>query len=171
MQRYAKRIGRTIAGVSRESMERLMRVSVARQRPRTRERHRTRAGAFAGGVLEIGRGFPAQDRGARRSGHRFGRCRRADDAVGRRGDPCRARHLDRSLEDVQRAHIAATLNMTGWVIEGPRGAARILDCIPIRLRSRMKKLGLTRGQDCPRVAQRLSPCRRCRRSTSDSFST
>ena len=51
-----------------------------------------------------------------------------------------------SLDDVQRAHIAATLNQTGWVIEGPRGAARILHLHPNTLRSRMKKLGLTRGQ-------------------------
>jgi transcriptional regulator with GAF, ATPase, and Fis domain len=51
-----------------------------------------------------------------------------------------------SLDDVQRAHIAATLNRTGWVVEGPGGAARILNLHPNTLRSRMKKLGLTRGQ-------------------------
>ena len=34
--------------------------------------------------------------------------------------------------------------MTDWVIEGPRGAARILDMHPNTLRSRIKKLGLTR---------------------------
>jgi formate hydrogenlyase transcriptional activator len=52
-----------------------------------------------------------------------------------------------SLDDVQRLHIAATLDQTGWVIEGPRGAARILDLHPNTLRSRMKKLGLTRGRE------------------------
>jgi formate hydrogenlyase transcriptional activator len=49
-----------------------------------------------------------------------------------------------TLEDIERAHIAATLDRTGWVIEGPRGAARILDMHPNTLRSRMKKLGLQR---------------------------
>ena len=49
-----------------------------------------------------------------------------------------------TLEDIERAHIAGTLERTGWVIEGPRGAARILDMHPNTLRSRMKKLGLQR---------------------------
>ena len=35
-----------------------------------------------------------------------------------------------TLEDVERAHIVATLAQTNWVIEGPRGAARILDDAP-----------------------------------------
>jgi transcriptional regulator with GAF, ATPase, and Fis domain len=49
-----------------------------------------------------------------------------------------------TLGDVARAQIAATLEQTGWVIEGPRGAARLLDMHPNTLRSRMKKLGLER---------------------------
>ena len=56
----------------------------------------------------------------------------------------RAESVPNSLDDVQRIHIAATLDQTGWVIEGPRGAARILNLHPNTLRSRMKKLGLTR---------------------------
>jgi transcriptional regulator with GAF, ATPase, and Fis domain len=55
-----------------------------------------------------------------------------------------------SLEDVERAHIAATLLQTGWVVEGPRGAARILAMHPNTLRSRMKKLGIERVQKSPR---------------------
>jgi len=51
-----------------------------------------------------------------------------------------------TLEDVERAHILATLTQTGWVIEGPRGAALILDLHPNTLRSRMKKLGLERAR-------------------------
>jgi GAF domain-containing protein len=51
-----------------------------------------------------------------------------------------------TLEDVERAHILATLAQTGWVIEGPRGAAKILDMHPNTLRSRMKKLGLERSR-------------------------
>jgi formate hydrogenlyase transcriptional activator len=50
------------------------------------------------------------------------------------------------LDDVERAHIAATLDRTNWVIEGPRGAAKILDLHPNTLRSRMKKLGLERSK-------------------------
>jgi len=49
-----------------------------------------------------------------------------------------------SLEDVERRHILAVLDQTGGVIEGPRGAARILNLHPNTLRSRMKKLGIRR---------------------------
>jgi len=54
-----------------------------------------------------------------------------------------------TLEDVERAHILAILTHTGWVIEGPRGAAKILDLHPNTLRSRMKKLGLERARGGP----------------------
>ena len=49
-----------------------------------------------------------------------------------------------TLEDVERAHILDTLEDARWVIEGPRGAARILDLHPNTLRSRMKRLGIQR---------------------------
>lgn len=54
--------------------------------------------------------------------------------------------LSSTLEDIERTHILATLAQTGWVIEGPRGAARILDMHPNTLRSRMKRLGLERAR-------------------------
>jgi formate hydrogenlyase transcriptional activator len=38
----------------------------------------------------------------------------------------------------------AVLEQTAWVIDGPRGAAKILGLHPNTLRSRMKKLGITR---------------------------
>ena len=50
-----------------------------------------------------------------------------------------------TLEDVERSHITATLLKTGWVVEGPRGAARLLNMHPNTLRSRIKKLGIRRG--------------------------
>ena len=49
-----------------------------------------------------------------------------------------------SLENVERAHIVQVLLETGGVIEGPRGAAKILNLHPNTLRSRMKKLGIER---------------------------
>ncbi|HEX9638155.1 MAG TPA: sigma 54-interacting transcriptional regulator [Acidobacteriota bacterium] len=49
-----------------------------------------------------------------------------------------------SLEQVQRRHILAVLEHTGWVIEGNRGAAAQLGLHPNTLRSRMKRLGLQR---------------------------
>ena len=50
-----------------------------------------------------------------------------------------------SLEDLQRRHILAVLEQTGWVIEGPEGAANILKLNPSTIRSRMKKLGIVRS--------------------------
>lgn len=52
--------------------------------------------------------------------------------------------LPTSLEEVERQHIADVLAQTNWVIEGARGAAKILNLHPNTLRSRMKKLGLQR---------------------------
>ena len=54
--------------------------------------------------------------------------------------------LSSTLEDIERTHILATLAQTGWVIEGPRGAAKILDMHPNTLRSRMKRLGVERAR-------------------------
>jgi PAS domain S-box-containing protein len=54
-----------------------------------------------------------------------------------------------SLEAVERRHILAVLRQTQWVIEGPRGAAQILSLHPNTLRSRLKKLGITRSSHEP----------------------
>jgi formate hydrogenlyase transcriptional activator len=47
-----------------------------------------------------------------------------------------------SMRDAERQHIEAVLQQTKGVIEGPEGAARILNLNPNTLRSRMKKLGI-----------------------------
>ena len=49
-----------------------------------------------------------------------------------------------TLEEVERGHIVAVLNQTRGVVEGTRGAARILGLHPNTLRHRMRKLGLKR---------------------------
>jgi len=49
---------------------------------------------------------------------------------------------DATLEAVERAHIQQVLERTGWVIEGERGAARILGLNPSTLRGRLRKLGI-----------------------------
>jgi formate hydrogenlyase transcriptional activator len=51
------------------------------------------------------------------------------------------------LDSVQRGHILAMLRDTNWVIEGQRGAAARLGMKPGTLRHRMKKLGISRGED------------------------
>jgi formate hydrogenlyase transcriptional activator len=49
---------------------------------------------------------------------------------------------DRTLEEMERAHIKRVLEGTKWVIEGERGAARILGLNPSTLRGRLRKLGI-----------------------------
>ena len=51
---------------------------------------------------------------------------------------------DMSLTAVERGHILAALKQTKWKLEGADGAARALNLNPSTLRSRMKKLGITR---------------------------
>jgi len=50
------------------------------------------------------------------------------------------------LEDMERSHILRVLEETNWVIEGKRGAASILGLTPSTLRYRMKKLGIRKPQ-------------------------
>ena len=50
----------------------------------------------------------------------------------------------RSLADLERGHILATLERTYWRLEGETGAAALLGMNPSTLRSRMRKHGLRR---------------------------
>jgi len=47
-----------------------------------------------------------------------------------------------TLEEMERMHIQRVLDSTRWVIEGERGAARILGLNPSTLRGRLRKLGI-----------------------------
>jgi transcriptional regulator with GAF, ATPase, and Fis domain len=49
-----------------------------------------------------------------------------------------------TLEEVERQHIQEVLERALWVIEGAEGAARLLHMSPSTIRSRMKRLGITR---------------------------
>ena len=141
VQRHAKRIGRTIEGVSRESMERLTHYAWPGN-VRELENVIERALVLSqGGVLDIGRDFlPAVEPPPVTPATAA--------PVGPVAIPLGTSAPSRSgtLEDVERAHILATLAQTNWVVEGPRGAARILAMHPNTLRSRMKKLGVERGR-------------------------
>jgi PAS domain S-box-containing protein len=51
-----------------------------------------------------------------------------------------------SLEELERRHIETVLQQTNWMIEGGRGAAKVLNMNPSTLRSRMQKLGIRRPE-------------------------
>jgi transcriptional regulator with GAF, ATPase, and Fis domain len=50
----------------------------------------------------------------------------------------------RSLEELDRQHILAVLEETGWRVSGDRGAAKILGLRRTTLEARMKRLGIQR---------------------------
>ena len=54
------------------------------------------------------------------------------------------RRQEVSLDKVGRNYILQVLQQTGWRVEGPKGAARILGLNPSTFRSRMLKLGIRR---------------------------
>ena len=60
-----------------------------------------------------------------------------------RRTPCAAR---KTLEQHERDYIKRTLEDTRWKINGHNGAAEILDIHPETLRSRMRRLGITRPE-------------------------
>jgi len=53
-------------------------------------------------------------------------------------------HIPKTLRESERAHILATLDATGWVISGSRGAATQLGLKRTTLINRMKRLGIQR---------------------------
>ena len=58
--------------------------------------------------------------------------------------PRRDNEKDQTLEEAQRAHILTILNATRWVLAGPRGAAARLGINRSTLQFRLKKLGIVR---------------------------
>jgi transcriptional regulator with GAF, ATPase, and Fis domain len=62
-----------------------------------------------------------------------------------------------TLADVQRAHIQRILQSTHWRIEGATGAAKILGLCPSTLRTRMRKLGISRPATGPVAVGPMQP--------------
>jgi predicted ATPase/transcriptional regulator with GAF, ATPase, and Fis domain len=119
----ARKLGKPLQGFSARSMERLMEYSWPGN-VRELQNVVERAAILARGpVLELERGWAGQTPAVAHAA-----------AVRQDAD---------TLENVQRAHIAAVLKLTGGVVEGSRGAASLLGLHPNTLRSRMKKLGIS----------------------------
>jgi len=59
--------------------------------------------------------------------------------------PVAAPDAGQRMVDVEREHVLSVLRGSGWKIEGPGGAAEALGMHPNTLRSRMKRLGIRRG--------------------------
>ena len=127
VDKFAARVGKRIDGVSRETMRRLV---TYRWPGNVRELENVLERAV---ILATGPTFDLES-----------------DAELSTGPATPAADLPApSLEAVERRHILTVLRQTRWVIEGPRGAAQILDLHPNTLRSRLKKLGITRSAPEP----------------------
>ncbi len=137
VSRFSKRFGKKVEGVSQESMARLMsypwpgnvrelqnvmeRAVVLSQGPTLTLDKDLVPVTASGGGLEIP-GITAQE--AQPAG--------------------RASSTLPTLEEVERSHILAALEQAGGVVEGPKGAARILNLHPNTVRHRMNKFGIKR---------------------------
>jgi PAS domain S-box-containing protein len=123
LNRFSSRIGRRFDGVSPDTMQRLRNYSWPGN-VRELENVLERAVILANGsMLEIeaevfaGAGVP---------------------------ESAESKVSNATLEEVERNHIIETLRQTNWVIEGPRGAGQRLGIHPNTLRSRLKKLGISK---------------------------
>jgi formate hydrogenlyase transcriptional activator len=119
LSRYAKKLGKEIQGVSKDTMDRL-----------------TKYG-WPGNIREL------QNVIERAVVVAEGAIVRIDELMLRIDGSSQASDLV-TLEDMERAHIVRALMETKWVIHGTQGAASILGINPSTLRSRIQKLGIRR---------------------------
>jgi transcriptional regulator with GAF, ATPase, and Fis domain len=125
VHKFATRIGKRIEGVTEQTMRRLIDYSWPGN-VRELENVLERATILAtSATLDIVPDLPRSDEGP-------------------------AVQHELTLQSVERDHIVAVLQQSDWVVDGPRGAARILGLHGNTLRNRMKKLGITRASHHPR---------------------
>ena len=142
LDRFSKKCGRAFDGVSRTDMDRLSRYTWpgnVRELQNVIERSVVMS---QGPLLTIDTNLvPDGPQGDHVDRHMpIGQGRAVTPAGLRK--PARSMAAPTSLADMEREHIAAILKQTGGVIEGPKGAATILNLHPNTLRSRIKKLGI-----------------------------
>ena len=143
ISRFSKRLGKKIDGVSRESMENLVNYPWPGN---IRELQNVIERAVVLSVdptLRLDRDLvpvAASTKGMETP---------ETDAPERRQADLESPKLLLTLDEVDRNHILATLQQTGGVVDGPKGAARILNLHPNTLRHRMDKLGIKGSRHRP----------------------
>jgi formate hydrogenlyase transcriptional activator len=137
--RFAKKFGRPTQTISAETMERLVRYPWPGNIRELQNVIERAVVLSRGPALELGRDLLPS----------AGRADAGPSVERPKAEPASERPAPSGragvLEDTERAHIVAALERADGVIEGPRGAAKLLDIHPNTLRSRMEKLGIKRS--------------------------
>jgi formate hydrogenlyase transcriptional activator len=119
--KYAQKLGKRIESIPAEVMEPL------------------RAYDWPGNIRELGNVIERSVIVTRGTVLELGDWIPSSESNGQPAVPASAR-----LEEIERAHILATLERSAWKVSGPNGAAVALGLKPTTLESRMKKLGIRR---------------------------
>ncbi|MGD0966254.1 MAG: PAS domain S-box protein [Candidatus Acidiferrales bacterium] len=142
LSNYSKKLGKTIEGISQATMDRILGYSWPGNIRELQNIIERAVVLSQGHILELQQElalspFPRSDQGT------------AD-------KPTEVAHEARlpalqlpTLKEVERRHIVAALKLTSGVIEGPKGAAKILNLHPNTLRHRMEKFGIKRSAHDP----------------------
>jgi formate hydrogenlyase transcriptional activator len=143
LSRFSKRLGKKIDGVSRESMENLVNYPWPGNIRELQNVIERAVILSVGPTLRLDRDLTpvaASTKGLETP---------ETDASERRQGDLESPKLLLTLDEVDRNHILATLQHTGGVVDGPKGAARILNLHPNTLRHRMGKLGIKGSRHRP----------------------
>jgi formate hydrogenlyase transcriptional activator len=140
VSRFSKRLGKKIDGVSRESMENLVNYPWPGNIRELQNVIERAVVLSAEPTLRLDRDLmpvAASTKGMETPETEAPEHRQAD---------LESPKLLLTLDEVDRNHILAALQHTGGVVDGPKGAARILNLHPNTLRHRMDKLGIKRSR-------------------------
>jgi formate hydrogenlyase transcriptional activator len=143
LSRFSKRLGKKIDGVSRESMENLVNYPWPGNIRELQNVIERAVILSVGPTLRLDRDLmpvAVSTKGLETP---------ETDASERRQGDLESPKLLLTLDEVDRNHILAALQHTGGVVDGPKGAARILNLHPNTLRHRMGKLGIKGSRHRP----------------------
>ena len=145
LERFANKFGRKIDAVDKQTMDLLMDYAWPGNIRELQNIIERAVVLSAGTVLMVDPAFlPNPNAGAGDSSRNFSVVpSRADPRVTDSRDLSKATSFP-SLQQMERDHIVAALDRSAGVIDGPKGAARILNLHANTLRSRMNKLGIVR---------------------------
>jgi formate hydrogenlyase transcriptional activator len=142
LERFSKKAGKKVAGVSQDTMNALVAYSWPGNVREIQNVIERGVVLMRGSVLNLGPDFLPVDVSSTNATH-ASTAQNTEDTVaqpaGTGSSP-----IPLSLEEVERRHILSVLEHTRWVINGDKGAAIILGIHPSTLRSRMDKLGIVR---------------------------